>query len=80
MKRKTKNLVPYAVIVAAVAGDTEAMQAVFRHYGGYIAKLALRPFIDANGNRNFAVDEGICRELENHLAMAIVGHFRVDAG
>ncbi len=78
MRRKSKNLVPYAVIVAAVMGDTEAMQAVFRHYAGYIAKLALRPFIDGNGNRHFAVDDGICRELESHLAMAIVGHFRVE--
>jgi hypothetical protein len=78
MRKKTKNLVPYTVIVAAVSGDTEAMQAVFRHYAGYIAKLALRPFIDTNGNRHFAVDENICREIENHLAMAIVGHFRVE--
>jgi hypothetical protein len=77
MRKKTKNLVPYAIILAAKEGDIEAMQAVFRHNASYIAKWSVRPFIDANGNRRFAVDEDICRELENHLAMAVIEHFRV---
>lgn len=77
MNRTTKNLVPYAVILAAKEGDAEAMQAVFRHNAAYIAKLALRPVYDQEGNRRYAVDDGICRELENHLALAIIKHFRV---
>jgi hypothetical protein len=78
MKKSTKNRLPYNVILAAKEGNIEAMQAVFRHNASYIAKWSVRPFIDANGNRRFAVDEDICRELENHLAMAIIGHFRVE--
>jgi len=48
------------------------MSAVTRHYGGYIASLAVRPIRDEDGNERYAVNESICRELEAKLAEAVL--------
>ena len=36
------DLLPFHVIEAASTGDTEAIQAVLKHYEGYITVLATR--------------------------------------
>jgi len=68
---------PYSIILAAKVSDAEAMQAVFRHNEGYIRMLSLQPVYDGYGNQHSFVDETIRGELENHLALAIIEHFRV---
>ncbi|MCL2816653.1 MAG: helix-turn-helix domain-containing protein [Oscillospiraceae bacterium] len=70
------RLLPFATIEAATTGDSEAMSAVNRHFGGYIATLSVRPMRDADGNEHYAVDETIRRELESKLAAAVM-KFRV---
>ena len=70
------KLLPYDTIKAATLGDIEAMDAVTRHFGGYIAALSLRPIRDDDGNERYAVDENIRRELEAKLAAAVL-RFRV---
>ena len=63
---------PFAIIKAATNGDIEAMNAVTQHYGGYIAKLSIRPIKDEYGNERYGVDENIRRELEAKLAAAVL--------
>ena len=63
---------PFDTIKAATLGNSDAMSAVTRHYGGYIASLAVRPIRDEDGNERYAVDESICRELEAKLAEAVL--------
>ncbi len=70
------KLPPYPVIVAAVGGDSEALQAIFRHYSSYIATLSMRSLYDENGEQHYVVDENIRSEMETHLARAIVGKFK----
>ena len=70
------RLLPFDTIKAATLGDIEAMNAVNRHFSGYIAKLSLRPIRDEDGNERYAVDEDIRRELEAKLAAAVL-RFRV---
>jgi len=70
------KLLPFATIEAATTGNIEALNAVNRHFGGYIAKLSLRPIRDEDGNEKYAVDETIRRELEAKLAAAVL-RFRV---
>ena len=41
------DLLPFHVIEAASTGDTEAIQAVLKHYEGYITVLALRQRLEA---------------------------------
>ena len=66
------KLLPYSTIKAATLGDYEAMSAVNRHFGGYIATLSVRPMRDADGNERYMVDENIRRELEAKLAAAVM--------
>jgi len=75
-KYSNYKLIPLDTIKAATLGDIEAMNAVTRYFGGYIAKLSLRPVRDKDGNERYAVDESIRRELESMLAAAVL-RFRV---
>ena len=43
------NLLPYRVILAASGGDVDALNAVLKHYAGYIDTLATRCLYDENG-------------------------------
>jgi len=67
---------PFATIKAATLGNSEAMNAVTNHFGGYIAKLSLRPIRDEYGNERYGVDESVRGELESKLAAAVM-RFRV---
>lgn len=67
------RLVPYPVIVAAVRGETDAVNAVIRHYSGYIATLCKRTGRDENGNYCTYVDEELRRRLESKLIISILG-------
>ena len=40
------RLLPFTVIQKAAGGDVEAINAVLKHYAGYIAKLSLRELYD----------------------------------
>jgi hypothetical protein len=75
-KYSNYKLIPLDTIKAATMGDIEAMNAVTRHFGGYIATLSVRQIRDDDGSERYAVDEGIRRELESKLAAAVL-RFRV---
>ena len=65
-------LLPYPVITAAVAGNSEAMAKVVRHYSGYIATLVTRTIFDANNFPHFQIDEDLRRRLETKLMLSIL--------
>ena len=72
-KATTKNnLLPYPVIVLAAGGDVDAINAVLRHYEGYIAVLATRQLYDGYGNPHLCVDEELRRKLETKLITKIL--------
>jgi len=74
MNQKTAktNLIPYPVIVLAAGGDVDAINAVLKHYEGYIAVLSTKQLFDEYGNPHLCVDEGIRRRLETKLITAIL--------
>ena len=78
-KKITKqNLPAYSVITNAIAGDVNAVNAVLRHYEGYIAALATKQLYDKNGNLYQGIDEDLRRRLETKLITAIVtGKFKI---
>ena len=41
-----EDLLPYEVIQAATTGDPDAIDAVLRHYSGYITSMSLRTLHD----------------------------------
>lgn len=71
------RLLPFSVIQKAAVGDVEAINAVLKHYEGYIAKLSLRELHDEYGNAHLCVDEELRRRLETKLITKILT-FRVN--
>ena len=71
-KTATNSLIPYPVIVLAAGGDADAINAVLKHYEGYIAVLATKRLYDDYGKPYLCVDEGLRRRLETKLITAIL--------
>jgi len=68
----TNKLLPFPVIVAATNGDVDSINAVLKHYEGYIAVLSTKRLFDEDGNPYLCVDEGLRRRLETKLITAIL--------
>lgn len=71
------SLLPYAVIQKAAGGNVDAINAVLKHYDGYIAKLSMRELFDEYGNARWCIDEELRRRLETKLITKILT-FRTD--
>ena len=67
------DLLPFHVIEAASTGDTEAIQAVLKHYEGYITVLATRKMFDEFGQVHYCVDETLRQCLETKLITKTLG-------
>ena len=60
---KERGLLPFDVIVAANAGDPEAMLIVLQHYESFMMTPARRRFVKPNGESSYAGDQEILDEL-----------------
>jgi hypothetical protein len=58
------SLLPFPVIRMAADGNVDAINAVLKHYEGYIAALSTRRLYDENGNPHLYVDEELKRRLK----------------
>lgn len=67
-----KNLLPFPVIAAAAGGNINAINAVLKHYEGYIAVLSTKRGYDQNGTPFLCVDEELRRRLETKLITKIL--------
>lgn len=77
MSRKSKkdrvfDLPSFQMIRSASNGDIEAINAVLKHYEGYIATLSVRKLYDENGQAHYCVDETLRRRLETKLITKIL--------
>jgi hypothetical protein len=72
MNKQTEKSIPLPVIELAAGGDVDALNAVLKHYEGYIAVLATRRLFDDFGNPHFFVDAELQRRLETKLITAIL--------
>ena len=57
------RLLPYATIREASEGDPDAVNAVLRHYEGYITRLAMRQLHDEYGNTYIHSKPWGCRRV-----------------
>lgn len=71
-QRNQENLLPLCIIQAASEGDVDAINAVLKHYEGYIAKLATRKFYDDEGQPHYFVDETLRKRLETKLITKVL--------
>lgn len=69
---KNNHLIAYPLIVLASSGDVDAINAVLKHYEGYIATLSMRQLYDESGNPHLCVDEALRRRLETKLITKIL--------
>ena len=76
-EQNDSRLLPLTVIEAAAGGDVEAINAVLKHYTGYIARLSMRELYDEFGNPHLCVDEELRRRLETKLITKLLT-FRVN--
>lgn len=67
-----KSLVPFVVIAEATQGDITAMDAVLRHFEGYIASLSMRHFYGRHGISYYIVDEEMRQRLRTKLIMKVL--------
>lgn len=72
------NRIPYLTIVAAKAGDSEAMTAILIHFAPYIRSCSKRTFYDEHSNRYEFVDDEIRQRIEVKLMMGIVYKYDPD--
>ena len=56
--------IPVQTILKAVNGETDALDAVLRHYSSYIRVLSTRPVKDTYGNEFLCVDESMRDQQE----------------
>ena len=58
------DLLPFHVIEAASTGDTEAIQAVLKHYEGYITVLATRKMFE---KLTYIITKANKHKLQNYV-------------
>ena len=63
--RNKENLLPFHIIKAASEGDVSAINAVLKHYEGYIIKLSTRKLYDESGQVHYCIDETLRRRFRN---------------
>ncbi|MDE7246158.1 MAG: helix-turn-helix domain-containing protein [Oscillospiraceae bacterium] len=66
--------IPFSIIKAAKEFDTEAVEAVFRHFEGYIASQCVCYYTDEQGNTRSYVDEDLRYQAKIALFNAIAGY------
>ena len=69
------ELIPYHVILAAKAGDGEAMDTILRHYDPLITQYATRPARDEYGNVYEVVDGDMKARIAADLVCQIIYNF-----
>ena len=68
-KNEAFDLPSFQMIRAASNGDIEAINAVLKHYEGYIAALSTRKMYDENRQVHYCVDETLRRRLVFHCIL-----------
>ncbi len=67
-----KKRVPYEVIVAAKAGDSEAMGSIMKFYDPLMNHLCKESGTDANGRHYEKVNEDLKARLMQHMRKQII--------
>ncbi len=71
-QNNARALLPFSIIEAAANGNIDAINAVLKHYEGYIAALSTRQLYDDNGVPHTVVDDEMRKMLEIKLITKIL--------
>ena len=67
-----KSKISPSLVVAAINGDINAINAILKQYEGYISVLSTRQLHDGYGNVYAIVDDEMRRRLETKLIIKIL--------
>ena len=77
--RKYKNyLFPFSVVKAAIRGDADTLQKIWKDYESYVNTLCARPYQDAYGNQKYMIDQDMKDYMKDQLFWAITHNFDMD--
>ena len=65
-------MMSYEVMVAAVSGDSEAMQKVLAYFDGYMDQLCTHALLDESGRVEYGVDTLRKTQLQGKLLAAML--------
>lgn len=72
VENNERGLLPYAIIIAANKGETEAMKLVVLHYGSYMTSLSMRKLRDEQVSTYWGIDEDTRERLRAKLMQSIL--------
>ncbi|WP_077604177.1 helix-turn-helix domain-containing protein [Oceanobacillus sojae] len=67
-----RGLLPYPIIIAANAGEAEALRLVVKHYDSYIASLSMRKLRDEQDNTYWDIDGDMQSRLRSKLMQSVL--------
>lgn len=70
--KHSRDLLPYQTIASAAQGNPLAMSEVLAYYRPYMATLAKRETVDAEGNCHIGIDAEMMRRLEAKLTAKVL--------
>ena len=79
-KQRKTFLFPIQVVDAAIRGDSDALQKIWRDYEPYVNTLCGRPYQDMYGNVHYMIDQDMKDYLREQLYWAITHNFDKDYG
>ena len=79
-KQRKTSLFPFPVVEAAIRGDSDALQKIWRDYEPYVNTLCGRPYQDLYGNVQYMIDQDMKDYLREKLYWAIMHNFDMDYG
>ncbi len=74
-KQFKTSLFPFHVVRAAIHGNSDALQKIWREYEPYINTLCSRPYQDMYGNVQYMIDQDMKDYLREQLFWAITHNF-----
>lgn len=71
---------PFPMVAAAMRGDSEAIESIWKNFEPYMNTLCARSYQDAYGNVAYMIDQDMKDYLKAQLAFAIIKNFNMDYG
>ena len=71
---------PFHVVEAAVKGDAQVIEMIWKDFEPYINTLCARTYQDKYGNVSYMFDQDMKDYMKEQLAMAITHNFDINYG
>ena len=70
--------IPFPIVEAAIRGEKDALEKIWKDFERYINTLCGRPYQDAYGNVQYMIDQDMKDFMREQLYWAITHNFKMD--